>query len=195
MISKKNNVVEWNKVYKKGSHWEKGQSENILTFTKYLKKGDKILDIGCGSGRDPAFLAKKGFEVYGIDISKEAIKKAKENFIAENLHFSISNAENIRFEDEFFDKIYSAFVLQFTSLKTTASEIFRVLKKNGVAFLIFLLNTKIVSSGKTTEYYKKEAICLAYKKFKILEEFKFISKDYQAKEPHIHDIFVLVLKK
>jgi len=39
-------------------------------------KISKALDIGCGTGTNVLYLAKKGFEVYGVDISKVAIRKA-----------------------------------------------------------------------------------------------------------------------
>ena len=45
-----------------------------ITFTK----GSKLLDIGCGSGRDLALLARKGFDVYGVDPSAEFIRLAQQ---------------------------------------------------------------------------------------------------------------------
>lgn len=45
-----------------------------ITFTK----SSKLLDIGCGSGRDLALLARKGFDVYGIDPSAEFIQLAQQ---------------------------------------------------------------------------------------------------------------------
>lgn len=44
------------------------------TFTK----GSKVLDIGCGSGRDLALLARMGFDVYGVDPSAEFIQLAQQ---------------------------------------------------------------------------------------------------------------------
>ncbi len=43
---------------------------------KYLKKGDKILDLGCGSGRDSKAFIEKGFSVVAIDGSEELCKLA-----------------------------------------------------------------------------------------------------------------------
>lgn len=50
------------------------------------KKGDRILDVACGKGRHSIFLAKKGFDVTGIDLSEYSIEEALK-FEAENLHF------------------------------------------------------------------------------------------------------------
>jgi ubiquinone/menaquinone biosynthesis C-methylase UbiE len=195
MSTKKEEISRWERAYKEGAHWEEGPSKNMQKFTKYLKKGDKILDIGCGSGRDSIFLAKQGFEVWGIDISKEAIKKAKEKFRAKNLHFLVGDIKDLKFKDEFFDAVYSGWVLQSIPLKKASLEIFRVLKKGGVAFLAFLLNTKIIATGKITEFHKKEDIISTYKNFQILKQLTFKSEDFKAKEPHTHDAFIIILKK
>lgn len=83
------------KIYKKT--WEKSylRNENLLLYpdenlirfvnkfvykrTKYHAKKMKhsFLDIGCGAGRNVAYLVENGFHTTGIDISKNAIDKAK----------------------------------------------------------------------------------------------------------------------
>lgn len=197
-MNKKEKQIDWNRVYKEGSQlWEPkdGPSKSVQEFIRYLKEGDKILDLGCGSGRDSIFLAKQGYDVWGIDISKEAIKKAKENFQAKNLHFLVANAENLPFEDEFFDAIYSRWVLQFVPLKKAASEIFRVLKNNGIAFIAFLLNTKIIATRELTEFHRKEDIISTYENFKILKQVEFKIEELDAKKPHMHDALIIILKK
>ena len=48
-----------------------------LLLTTFEKKA-KLLEIGCGSGRDASFMTKKGFDVIAIDGSKNMIDEAKE---------------------------------------------------------------------------------------------------------------------
>ena len=51
----------------------------ILKFIlKFIKKEDSILDLACGYGRITFPLAKKGYNIAGIDISENLIKDAKE---------------------------------------------------------------------------------------------------------------------
>jgi len=68
-----------------------------------LKQGNKILDLGCGGGRNSFELAKRGFEVIGIDLNKyaieEAIKAQKENNL--NAKFSVKNILDIDYTQEF----------------------------------------------------------------------------------------------
>ncbi len=66
-------------------------------------KNVKILDIGCGTGRHAIELAKRGYNVSGIDLSPSMIEKAKENARkAElNIEFKIADARSPHFENEF----------------------------------------------------------------------------------------------
>ncbi len=49
-----------------------------LLSTVRLAKGARVIDMGCGEGRDAVYLARRGFQVVGIDRSAEAIGRAKQ---------------------------------------------------------------------------------------------------------------------
>jgi len=82
-----------------------GLAEDKL-ISKYIKRG-KILDIGCGAGREAIALAKKRFEVVGIDIVPAMVLRAKENAkiygVGENTKFEIYDARNLDFSDGSYD--------------------------------------------------------------------------------------------
>lgn len=65
-------------------------------FAKNLPAGAKILDAGCGSGRDLLAFKNLGFNVQGIDASKELVEIAKKNsgVPVENKTFSEINWKN-----------------------------------------------------------------------------------------------------
>ena len=46
-------------------------------FEIYLKSGDKILDLGCGSGRDSKYFLSKGYDVVSVDGSIEICRLAE----------------------------------------------------------------------------------------------------------------------
>ena len=54
-------------------------SEQYHFFLKHLSPSCKILDLGCGSGRDSAYFSSLGFEVTAVDGSEELCKRVKEN--------------------------------------------------------------------------------------------------------------------
>jgi len=104
-----------------------------------LDAGEKLLDVGCGSG-SLLFKAKAKFnEVYGIDISpsrieeayKSAVKKFGEN---NNFHFSVCNInEKINFPDNMFDAVTSIAVLEHVfDPYYVVSEVYRILKPSGI---------------------------------------------------------------
>lgn len=99
------------------------------------KGNEKVLDVGCGSGRFFNYL--KDTDYTGIDFSKNLINEAKKRF--PNEKFIVGDALSLPFKDNSFDKVYSIAVLhqipkeeyRFKAL----NEIKRVLKKDGVAFI------------------------------------------------------------
>lgn len=65
-------MVEYDKHYLKEEYFGKSYKELIEFFKHHEPKGT-VLDLGCGQGRDSIELAKLGYSVTGIDISKVGI--------------------------------------------------------------------------------------------------------------------------
>lgn len=95
----------------------------------------KVLDYCCGDGGVSLFLAKNGAEVTGIDISKVSIEAAKKGAIGEgvekNTSFWVMDAENLDFEDNYFDIIFCGGVLHHLDIQRAYPELARVLKPSG----------------------------------------------------------------
>ena len=73
----------WDNIFKKNK-WGKYPDMSVIRFiaNKYKKKDKKrlkILEVGCGTGANLSFFIEEGFNTYGIDGSKVAIKLAKKN--------------------------------------------------------------------------------------------------------------------
>jgi 2-polyprenyl-3-methyl-5-hydroxy-6-metoxy-1,4-benzoquinol methylase len=60
------------------ARYEQVSSIAVARFESTFTTGGKLLDIGCGSGRDLALLARMGFDVYGVDPSAEFIQLAQQ---------------------------------------------------------------------------------------------------------------------
>src|SRR3989441_7416712 len=71
--------------------------------------GLKVLEIGCGMGTDGAQFAKAGADYTGVDLTEAAIELARKRFALSHLNgeFRVSDAENLDFDDESFDLVYS----------------------------------------------------------------------------------------
>lgn len=105
---------------------------------KFLNSENKgvLCDIGCSSGQKSIQFAKKGWDVYGIDISKEAIDKANNWGSDYNCHFYYGNAEELEFENHFFNDIICLLSFQhFSNLNKAIEEMYRVLDDEGVVII------------------------------------------------------------
>lgn len=72
--------------------------EKYNKFTKNIKFGGKILDVGCGSGRDLIAFKSLGYDVIGIDASTKLVEIAKKNFKADVF---IKEFNDIEWKQEF----------------------------------------------------------------------------------------------
>lgn len=80
--------------------------ENIVT-KKYVNPGDKVLDIGCGTGSYDAFLYGYYCEVVGIDISRGQLTRAKERARKRNqkIDFIVADMNHLPIRDDYFDHV------------------------------------------------------------------------------------------
>ena len=69
--------VEYDKYYQTENLFGEAYPE-LIKFYSAIKNKGKLLDIGCGQGRDAIALARLGFEVTGIDYSKVGIEQLNE---------------------------------------------------------------------------------------------------------------------
>ncbi|MFC2174805.1 class I SAM-dependent methyltransferase [archaeon] len=101
-----------------------------------IKKGDKVLNIGCGIGTASVYLAKKGMHVTGIDINPKMVRHAKDRAkrkgMEKSTKFVVADAQSLPFKTGEFDAVVMESVMVFVPNKQKAmKEIKRVLKKGG----------------------------------------------------------------
>jgi ubiquinone/menaquinone biosynthesis C-methylase UbiE len=98
-------------------------------------KGNIVLDMACGFGRESIIAAKSKAElVVGIDLSPVSVKEGNELALKNNLNniiFSVADCENLYFDDDTFDTIICARMLHHIEFETVMKELQRVLKKDG----------------------------------------------------------------
>ena len=108
-----------------------------------IAEGMKVLDAGCGAGRNLVYLHRRGFDVWGTDGDEHAITRARAQaaILAPSLpadHFRVERVERMSFENETFDVVISSAVLHFASdeeqWNAMLREMWRVLKRGGLFF-------------------------------------------------------------
>jgi trans-aconitate methyltransferase len=102
--------------------------KDLLTLLS-PKKGERILDLGCGTGHLTAEIAKSGAEVVGLDHSPAMIDQAKKNY--PDLEFVLADAKNFSSEKPF-DAVFSNAALHWmTPPEQVLTKIWDVLKPGG----------------------------------------------------------------
>jgi ubiquinone/menaquinone biosynthesis C-methylase UbiE len=111
-------------------------SMDLLAERCSIDEYSHVLDVGCGTGGNAAYLTKTiGCRVTGVDISELMIERANKRVedleLEDRLSFYVGDAYNLDFLDETFDAVLTVFVSQFLDLENAFSEFVRVLKKGG----------------------------------------------------------------
>ena len=200
-----NNLVrrgrhDYDQEYRKGAHWDKGRpSANIPLFLAYLKGDEKILDAGCGTGRDVFYLSDQGFEVVGADASQTGIDIAKRRASEAGkteLQFDVANIEKLPYEDESFDAIYSGYVLGGETLPGQMAELARVLKSGKILYIAMFLETKYQTPSERDANNPKPFIFAAAEPyFEMVSEVEDTYDEDDDAGRHTHHRLKLVLRK
>ncbi|KHD86623.1 class I SAM-dependent methyltransferase [Heyndrickxia ginsengihumi] len=117
--------------------------EADISWTKKILKicevkDKKVLDMGCGGGiYSKAFAHMGAASVTGIDFSQQLLSSARENCKSyANIHFYLGDVLNTRLEEKQYDIILSRAVIHHLSdLNSCFSEIFRLLKPDGICLI------------------------------------------------------------
>lgn len=139
-------VRDWERIYQEQGDLQFDILPRIEKASKLFKrkKYEKILDLGCGTGKHSVFLAQAGFEVYASDISPTGIDIAREkaeSLELNNIIFNQFDMVSIPFSDSFFDAVICIWVIYHGTLdriQQTINEIYRILKPGGVVLTDFL---------------------------------------------------------
>jgi SAM-dependent methyltransferase len=134
----------WDKVYSNDSSFFGEEPSNFALicyedFIKYRVK--RLLELGCGQGRDTIFFASNGLDVHALDSSNIAIENLSEKIKEKNISVDLKHFDarkGIPFSNNFFDAIYAHmfYNMRFTNeeLEFLFTETSRVLKNYGLLY-------------------------------------------------------------
>lgn len=132
----------------------RNQEEANLFIDNVVKKlninNATILDLACGKGRHAYYLAQKGFDVVGLDLSPESIQFANKQYQLSNLEFYVHDMR-LPFRINYFDYIFNLFTSlgYFNDLKEN-EKVFESmhlgLKKDGHILIDFMNAEKVINN-------------------------------------------------
>jgi SAM-dependent methyltransferase len=131
------------------------KADNLyVPFLKELSPGSRILDAGCGSGRDAKAFKAKGFAVEAVDASPELARLAS-RLIGQTCQ--IASFQQIDFRSEF-DGIWacaSIIHVPGTEIKEVLRRLARALKPNGILYVSLKEGhgEKVLTDGRLFNYY------------------------------------------
>lgn len=138
----------YNRYWMPASHKYFQEALELLLY-KYLKKGDNILDLCCGTGHIAKYFEDEGFNVFGIDGSKAMLFYAEEN--AKKSRFYQMDARDFTLEESFkaitcnFDSINH--ILNEEDLLKVFKNVYNHLKDDGVFYFDILSHHVFLNAG------------------------------------------------
>ena len=174
----------------------------VLTKNKIKSNNTlTLLDVGCGYGRDAKFFCESGFNVVGIDYSKNAILKAQKN--NPNSSYMLCNILNgLPFDNKAFFVCYCNAVLQWfniAQIQFIIGEMLRVTKIGGFVVIAIPMffdtekrNKELIFSNNGIKLFKYD-ILKQFSSFKFKNEI-YIKEYHTHGGYHEHDYYLLLVK-
>ena len=157
----------WDKVYSNDSAFF-GEEPSVFAQKCYsnFKRYDvkRLLELGCGQGRDTIFFASNGFDVHAIDASKVAIENINQKIRQKNISLDLRHfkaRQTLPYDSSYFDAVYSHmfYNMRFTDeeLGFLFKESHRVLKNNGLLYFSVRSDKDVLyNKGKKIDNYVYE---------------------------------------
>jgi ubiquinone/menaquinone biosynthesis C-methylase UbiE len=141
--------------------WESGSRKQILPFFKrHVTSGVNICDLGCGDGYASSKLAKMGYQVTGVDVSEQMIRKAKDRANGTSAHFLKADISEVPVEAASFEAVMAINSLEWTENPLKAlHEMKRIVKKDGHLCIALLGPTAMPRTNSYRRLYGEKVIC------------------------------------
>lgn len=170
----------------------KGNYPNLKIDKNYKDK--KVMDLGCGCGRNMIFLYSLGFDIFGVDLTQDIIDKTAENLKKQNVKnfdLRIGRSDNLPFREDELDYIVSwgtsFYIGESLNFDKYILEFTRTLKKDGC--LIMDLPQKTHCLYNEMQPYQK-GYCINKKSGEILKIFRNKEEIINKLSPYFYDIAI-----
>lgn len=150
---------DWSTSYDTDQNLTRDLDQSVLREALADVHFKSVLELGCGTGKNTAFLAQISDRVHALDFSEGMVAKARDKVRAGNVRFSIADlTKKWPCEEASFDLVVCDLVLEhIEDLSIIFSEASRVLKTKG-KFMINELHPFRQYDGKKARFTRGEAV-------------------------------------
>ena len=163
----------------------------------------KVLDIGCGEGKDAVYMAQKGYNVSAFDLTENGIRKtiALAESRGVKIHAFVDDINTFDI-DEQYDIIYSTGTVQYLfdeNKKTFFEKLEKITKPNGIVFINVFVEKSFLSLP--PDWDKEEKMWKSGELFTFFGDWKFerideiIFEDDSGGIPHYHCMDTIICRK
>jgi len=160
-----------------GEERRKFQPAEGIIERSFVKKGDKVADLGSGNGYITLPLARMADEVFAIDAQEEMLRALKERATPaerERIRTMVSELPSIPLEDGCLDHVFLVNILhELGDKKKMVCEIMRVLKKGGAVTFVDFQKAETKMGPPIHERIPEDEVMNIFKDFQLVERFSF----------------------
>lgn len=149
-------MPDWDSIFRAKGHVFKSPHSDMMDLVELFEQHNvnRVLDVGCGTGRHMVYLAERGFDAFGFDSSRHAVNMARTWLKASGFRPQVKvhrMEQPFPYDDDFFDAVISIQVIHHNltgAIRFTVKEIARVLRSEGLLFVTFpILGPKPENGG------------------------------------------------
>ena len=132
------------------SHSDVSEIKEIVNFFLKNLKGKRVLDVGCGPGRDTRYFSEMGLKVVGMDLTRSFLRIGLKH--APKARFVLMDMQKLAFKEKVFDGIWACASFLHLPKKEAKNALFefkRVLRGGGLLYIS-------VKEGKGEHFIEKE---------------------------------------
>ncbi len=167
--------------------------------SELLPPGARVLDLGCGEGRDSVFFAAQGFEVVGVDVSLAGLRKAERLARGRGVKARWLHGDMARLPlPGRFDLVYSCGTIHYVP-KRARARLFRRLKALTLpggyhAHIVFTDRLVYREKGEVVDYFARGELGGAYATWQVLQCEEQMIPCAQDGTPHRHSVEQLIAR-
>ena len=167
----------YNRRYMGMPPWEQEEARPLIKKLTEFGLNGKILDVGCGTGKNSIYIADQGFEITGIDFSEMAIQKARENAkkVGSTANFFVRDFFELPKDGKKYETIIDCGLYHTLTnkLKENYTDIIEELLNHGGKFYLFCTSENfgfgpaIVTKNEIEERFNKSFIINSIERIKL----------------------------